>query len=310
MHVPDRPFVLAFAFSLAPLAAQTATASLSALTPLSVQVQEGAHSQQATRPSGPLGTQGQLYASLPLASQSSGSLTWNVVPDAGALVTCSLTGNVSTAQLRSGPQEFLVQFTATAVVPAFVEVYRSSSVTAGVAWPSVQLDLDNNGTIDVPDVPSGYSNFPVPPTFGVQPVFVRVILDAALQGVGESMTTLQVVVAPQNDLQIDRVALACASAPMVVNPVFLDRGIDATIFIPPVPLVFVLGLQAQPLLLPPVGTVPCLLMPSPDILSFTAGGGIHVPLPAALRPVTFWLQAVMMSGPDLVTTDAYRIDAF
>lgn len=301
---------LAFAFALAPLAAQTASASLTAINPLVVRVQDGPAIAQATQPSGLLGSPGQLNVSLPLPGSPSAALYWDTATGTSARVITSIRGSSLLSQVRSGPQEFLVEFTASAAVPAVIEIFRHSDVTAGVAWPSVQIDLDNNGSIEIPDLPLGVSSFTAPPTFGTQPAFVRVRIDAIVQGIGESLTNVEVAIRPPIDTQIARVALGCGAAPLQAYRVFPDRGIEANLFQLPRPTFFVVGLQSQPQLLPSVNGLPCLVVPAADFVLLQGNGRLHVPLPSTLRPITFWLQAIVIEGTDLLTTDAYRIDAF
>jgi hypothetical protein len=91
---------------------------------------------------------------------------------------------------------------------------------------------------------------------------------------------------------------------------FADRGVVVS----GDPGFVVIGLSTQPLLLGPAplpASIPwaCLLMPAPDIVLFVPNG-LHVPLPASLRPVQFHVQTVYVSsGFSLWTSDGYTVTA-
>jgi hypothetical protein len=300
----------------APLLAQNVSVSVAAAVPLSVQVTDGSVSLQSSMAAGPLAPSGVLSATLPGPVVVTAFSRWNAASSGGGVLVgvdnLIDVGGASPALVgRAGPNEFVIQFTASAPTPARLYVGRYSQVPSGAAWPTVQIDFDNDGSIDIADL-AGQQSRSVP-TFGVQPLLVRIRMDASLSGLGQSYTDVVVELAPDNDLTAVPVAIGCSASgwPLALQPVFVDRGLDLLVWPSTYPTVFVLGLSLQPVLLPSMPWGPCLLVPSPDILLVPPPGAtwLHVPLPAALRPVQFWVQAVEVVAPDLWTTDAYAVSA-
>jgi hypothetical protein len=75
------------------------------------------------------------------------------------------------------------------------------------------------------------------------------------------------------------------------------------------PSVVVVGQTVQPVLLATAGTLPCLLLPAPDIVVVMPSFFLHVPLPPGLRPLTFVVQEVTLTPNGLRTSDAYVVTA-
>lgn len=312
---------LLFAIVAVPLAGQSPAVLLSAVQPLTVQVSEPAGSVQSTLPAGPLGAQGTLSASLPAPGLAVARAVWRTDADqhvASVWLECSIdaAAAASTFVGHVGPHEYLLQFTASGPAPARLFAYRQTDLTPGAPWPTVQVDFGNDGSIDVANLDlSGATR--LEPMFGVQPILVRIVIDAALLGPGRSQTWVGVDVRPDNDVALTTVAIGCSASgfPLFLQPSFAARGIDVwlwpgTSFLAD-PTVVVLGLSQQPQLLPPMPWAPCLLVPSPDILMVPVAGAqdLHVPLPASLRPVEFWVQPVAVTAVGLWTMDAVRVTA-
>jgi len=55
--------------------------------------------------------------------------------------------------------------------------------------------------------------------------------------------------------------------------------------------------------------LPCILLPTPDILLFEPSGQFHLPLPAIVRPLTFFAQGVTVSQLGLLSTDGFVVSA-
>ena len=68
--------------------------------------------------------------------------------------------------------------------------------------------------------------------------------------------------------------------------------------------------QPQPVLVGVMSSLPCILVPAPHLVMFEPSGLLNVPLPAALRPLTFYAQGVTLSGSGLIPTEGYAITAF
>ena len=112
-------------------------------------------------------------------------------------------------------------------------------------------------------------------------------------------------------------AAGCAPAPsnhaLSIAPAFANAGVGLDLVPSQDLTVLVLGLAQQPLLLPGGVLAPCLVVPAPDVLLVVPPSVYfwsQVPLPAAVRPVTFHAQAVRLAASGLLTTDAFSVVAF
>jgi hypothetical protein len=203
--------------------------------------------------------------------------------------------------------DIVAEFAAPSPVPIVLTFTRSSNLSPGNPWPSVGIDIGNDGTIEVPNLVSGMLASVVA---GPQPVQVRILFGTQAITSGGSWAGVEIEARPDNTLNIVRNSLGCSSPWMFVNPVFEGRGV----LVYGDPGVAVIGLSTQPALLQPapfpaIIPWPCLLMPSPDIVLW-APSALHIPLPASLRPLVFHVQKVYVSQSDgLWTTDGYSIDA-
>ncbi len=301
-------------FSLGSLAAQNVSISLSALTPLTVQMTSGTQSVQASLPPGPLPPSGDVTA---LAGSETASVSWFThVDDTTAFVGLynNILGSsiVLPASGLAGPHEFLVQFAATAPAPASLELSRGSQLSPGIPWPTVDIDLGNDGSIDIPNL--GLSSTSTL-SFGTQPFVLRVILASALPNNGTSATQVQLTLRPGNNLTVLQTATGCAPMSsgygLAVAPTFVSSGVVLTLESTVDPMVLVLGLTQQPFLLPGSALAPCLVVPSLDVLLLPPPfSATTIPLPAAVRPATFQAQGVGISASGLLTTDAFSIFAY
>jgi hypothetical protein len=301
----------------APLAAQSVGVSLSAWTPLTATITDGVAISTNTWPAGPLGIYGSFKTSLPsTAGLVQATATWtDSAWDNGAFAqlehVISNPGSLPTISASVGPHEFLVELTATAPVTADIKFLRWDQLWPGVGSPGVQLDYDNDGTIDVSSV-STLTPPELTRQYGPQPFCVRIIVNAALQGAPLAATTLRLIATPQNDLAITEIVAKCnpvaPSPPPFVQPSFVGQGITVSL----AGLgVMVFGASPQPVLLGILSGVPCILVPSPDIVLFEPWGPLNVPLPASLRPLTFYAQGVELSSTSsLIPTEGYAITAF
>lgn len=298
-----------------PVLAQTVTTSFAALAPLTLQATDGSTTGTTTIPAGPLGGWVSSFAVAPDAvahvgwyREQTSVRAFGYIEFGAQIISGSTASNA-----RSGPHEFLLEFAATGPAPARLTFHRDTTLSIGAAWPLVQLDVDNDGTIDVPNL-SMLTDWQLDvPTFGTQPLRIRVLADAALVGAGRSTTKVSFSLEPSNDAAVTSVVAGCA-VPLfpdfTVVPSFADRGIDvyaaSGVF-----RVIVIGLSPQPLILPSPLVGPCLLLPSLDIVVPPDFGStflqVHLPLPPAMRPVTFYAQAVELF--DFGTSDVYRVVA-
>ncbi len=312
---------LLFPFLAVSVASQSPTVTVSAANPLVVLVSTATGGVQSTLPAGPLVSGGSLVASLPGPGFSWAGVSWQAAADDHQAsfwleATIDAATAPSTFAGHVGPNEFLLQCTASGPAPARLFASRQGNLVPGAPWPTVQVDFGNDGTIDIADLGfPGVNRFE--PAFGVQPILVRIVIDASLLGPGRSQTWVSVDLLPENNVTLATVAIGCSASgwPLVLYPSFTDRAIDiflwpGTTFLAD-PTVFVVGLSQQPLLLPAMPWAPCLLVPSPDILLVPPPGAadLHIPLPAVLRPVEFWVQSAAVTPIGLWTTDAVRVTA-
>ncbi len=316
MHPPLDvvPFAAALVLGL-PLAAQPVGVELSAFTPLTAQVSVGGGPAVVTVPPGPLPSSGGIGASLPNAPGEVGVVYQALATSTFAVV--NLTHSIGNpAQLpfftgEAGPHAFLVRFTSPTPRAATLDVRRFVELSPGAPMPTVALDYGNDGTIDVPNV-SPLQGASTPVALGPQPFDVRVIVTATLGGQLGSFDYTSVRLLPDNDLTIVTPVAACASvqpppAPLV-QPSFDDTGVVLTQQFP-FPSVIVVGFAAQPVLLGANAAVPCILLPSPDVLLIPPNGQFALPLPASVRPVTFHVQCAGLFPQGLLVSDGVSVTA-
>lgn len=206
--------------------------------------------------------------------------------------------------------ELRLEYTAATPTPVRLLVDHADQTPAGAPQPRADVDIGDDGTFEfVNGVAQGPQNVL---TIGPQPLVVRVVLEAGLAQVGATFHDLSLRVVPENLLQVSYAAIGCSPFAAVVEPLFVASGVRVQSNVPTAtPKVFVFGLSVQPIFLPPVGGQPCLLLPSVDVPLFVGSfGAVDVPLPAAVRPVSFWVQPVELDfSGELRTWTCQRVDA-
>lgn len=215
----------------------------------------------------------------------------------------------------SASTEVLLQIAATLPITVELQLYGAASGSGGGMLPLVDFDIDNDGSIEA----TGWTAWTgtVVSLIPGQPKLVRVRVQTALVTTGALFQYVNVVVVPHNQTAVSFAAAGCSdyfSLDFDVAPTFSGDLELVPWSITPDPMVLVFGLGLQPAILPASVPLPCLLLPAPDILmavwSTTLPPGAYVlPLPASVRPVTFWAQAVSVSPLGLPVTDAWRVDA-
>jgi hypothetical protein len=287
--------------------------TLQALTPVGLSSTVGATTTTSNQPSGPWPTG--LFS---MSTQLPGASTYALFQSDTAVSTtrarCSLgLGAIvgpGGGSAQAGPMQFLVTFTAATPTRARLVVEYTETTPAGVPRPRADIDVGNDGSIDIQH---GDWNGPVPVyQLGTQPLVARVILDAAMAQPGSLFSDLVVALEPANDVTTSPAVIGCSNFAPLVQASFLGSGIRIANLIPTATIkVFVLGLDTQPLLLPPAGPLPCLLLPRPDLLVFLpAFAGFEQPLPASARPLTLWVQGVELDLGALRTGGGVRVDAW
>lgn len=304
---------LAFAFAL-PLAAQTVTAVITPTTNPSATAIDGPIVDARVLPL-PAPPSGMLLASTPHSAASVIWSAWADTYEAQVNVTQNVRVDATTppgiASASVGPNEFRIDFGATAPTSGWVFLSRTQGAASGGATvPKVGVDWNDDGVVDLPDLPAAGLVFQMF-DLGVTPAPFRIVFESTLATPGQSWLTVTAWLRPQNDLVQTTMVTGCSLAPLnfQIHESFVDRGIDILTQqqLPNHATIAVIGLQPQPVLLPSDPAAPCILLPSPDILSFD----LHLPLPPALRPLTFYVQGVIFipATGAMLTVDAVRVMA-
>lgn len=312
--------VVAAAAAALPLSAQTITTTITAVTPIALQATVGGVPQQAFLLPGPLPDSGDLNLGGSIFSPVLASVSWNTeVSDSWVEVSLRNSLVVQpppgvSADSSIPPHEFVVTFQtlgATGAYPAIVRLSRSSGLSPGQPYPTVSIDVDDNGTIDFP-------NLQATPQFGLILAdlglgkTLRVILHTPTATSGFSGTNVSLFVEPLIDAVWLQTALGCSNfggdALLEPVPLIANRGVRLELSVSN-PAVFVLGFQLQPLVLPPQNNSFCLLVAQPDVVLFVPSGRLDIPLPPSVRPVTLEAQAVVLLPTGLAPTDAWTISA-
>ena len=304
--------------TLSTLAAQSVGVSLSALAPLPIQLSSPAANATTTWPAGPMSSSGSFCATLPLVGNFNGCMSWQSWTQSYG-TTVTLTHSISNQALlpgfngQAGPHEILVEFSSTVPRTAELHLNRTVFLAPGAPWPTVNVDIDNDGVFEITNL-SPLSAPPISVTFGPQPLQVRVVVDIALGAQTATSNYVSLVLLPDNDLTITRPILGCN--PVLPPPIpFLQPSFDHSGVQllggqdPNQPSLIVLSLAAQPMLLSMNGTAPFTLLPRPDVVLFVPSGMLDLPLPASVRPATFYAQGVTLTTAGLRVTDGYAVTA-
>lgn len=295
--------LFAVALSCAWLPAQISV-SATALTPITVVATDGAASVTTTQPVGPLSNAYyQIESDLgALGSQAFvGGAAEATNSDSYCNIGFGCVNATSTAVTTVNTFEVLATFSAAVPTPIRFDVELYSVHPAGATVPSVEVDVDNDGTIDYAN--GVWLNFFGPRTIGPAGIQFRVIMQGSLQQQGQMFEDLSLQVVPDNRIYIYPAAIGCIGTGPSIRESFLNTGITIRNDIgSSYPRVFVFGLASQPVLLPTVSPVPCLLVPRPDVVMvIPTFSSVELGMPAAVRPATVWIQNVELHGSDLYT---------
>lgn len=265
----------------------------------------------ASQPAGPLPIFGGLQSQTP-GFESSAGVNWSFWASTqsaffsldASVVTSPLVGAVAT----SGEHDVLVYFSATTPLAAKFVLSATVSAPAGNPTPLVRVDVYDDG---ITEMTEGFPTGSVPLTLGTVPVAVRVRALAEAQPGAVVNVHVDVRLVPQNDLHIATLVEGCSTDYLTATPSFLGTGVDFGVLSAQVPHVLVLGLNAAPVVLPPIGGLPCLLLPQPDaLILFTyLSQSQHLAIPAAARPLQLFAQAAgFANGIEL--TNGILVTAF
>jgi hypothetical protein len=316
---------VAAAVPLACGCAQSLTIMTASLAPMVANAQVAGAQVTDSRPVGPLPANFLLSAYVASsAGDAAASFGMLVMPSqqsvsvrGSAFAVSSSPPSAATTNLI----DVLVLVQATSPVMAFLQVDRTLVASAGVAVPVQRIDVGNDGSFEISETtPSSASVANI--ALGPVAVPVRVLMQVAASGAQQVVTNMTLRFIADNHLAILPQGFGCSGYPFAVEPSFVGTGIRVSqdsshpsLFNDLV--VAVLGIGVQPILLP--SAFPgCLLVPTPQVLALIPpAASLQVPLPAAVRPISFWAQGVVLWGSghsswggDLLTTMAYRVDAY
>jgi len=286
------------------------TATITATTPLTASVQAGGASQSNSLPVGPLPAMNLLRASLvtPAGGTSASLLT---APIAGpsavgfevALGCVSRPGGA--ASIAPGSLQVMLSNPTNAT--ADLRFYSALSGTAGAAIPQLDVDVNDDGSIDY-SMQTANSTFQIPISLGPTALPIRVYLGASTTGDASVGAQLQVVATPRATTVLPAIS-QCAPINYAVIARF-DGNLDFDVDSPSQPIGVVFGLSVQPVLLGSMAIGPCIGLPQPDIvLLFFGYSAGTLTIPPAARPLQLWSQAIAPFGPTIGTSAAYAIFA-
>jgi hypothetical protein len=306
---PDPSAVAILATTGALLPAQTVTVAAAALTPLTCAVTVGTQVSSQTVPAGPVANFGFIGVN-PATLLGSASLAWtgSATPTLAVMTMTFATHLNGATSARIGPGEFLVTFTGNSPTPMPVR-YEAIAAYSGTTAVQIAVDTGNDGTIDWQFGAGPFAGSVA--NLAAQPLPLRVVFDNQTLAAGSSLVTLSLRVLPDQGIHVVPMPVNCGlfnnpySVEALFDTTFADLQIRAS-----TTAWHVLGLQAQPLLLPPSLTltpVPCLVIPRPDVVLRT--GTIFLAIPAAVRPIVLYTQLLDFT-PGLRVSDAFQVAAF
>ena len=247
---------------------------------------------------------------------------WNVSTSPGdpaMQTTISCTVNLSVlvpnASATKPTSDLLVTLYPSFALPVRFEASRFLDLNGTNQQPLWEVDLGDDGSIEY--AASMSFLLAQPRIIGPGPYTIRIRTGADLQQIGSVQFAANLRVLPDGGVSVTPTMPACSVPELPVVATFANSGHDLlwlagySTF---APKVGVIGFGLQPALLPmPLALAPtCLLLPSPDVLFLvppSATTPTTLAIPAALRPVQLWTQAVSLEPQGLATTTAYRIDA-
>ncbi|MEZ6035846.1 MAG: hypothetical protein R3F29_00095 [Planctomycetota bacterium] len=278
---------------------------------------------------GPLPSEGTLLVASPQSPANPllgrAWFHWSVIPSWTVQleewwVDCSFSGQLNTAggaALASlGDHELVFDVTAVAPRKVFVDVDVTGNV-AGASQPPVwEVDVGDDGVVDAQ---LGGGHVQVPLQLGATAVPIRLRCNVAIGTPNPTSPTqasmsgsVSMRIRPDNDLAVQQVAAGCGGGALDCEAVFASNGVQMTCVNTGPLTVLVLGTQSQPWTFTDwFGT--CEVVPSFDVL-LTPVGALSVPIPASVRPFTFYAQALYLafwySDQTIGVTPAQQISAW
>lgn len=310
-----------------PVCAQQVSVSATATTPLHAAVGINEQMTIETFPAGPMPAEGTLYSRLPSQPwQARSAFCWTIEDRAPAqeVHICTLHRAVlqpTTTPLTStlGYNEVLFELTAPEPRAVTIDLQVLGPLYAISGTPLLEADVHDDGVVDVSFTAPNSSvslNVGPQPTPIVMRSLISITAMPLIPQPWEYNFQLSMRIHADNDTDIAIAHLACQTpyhGTFFCEEAFEHSGI---VFRSPQPQwsphALILGLSQQPMTLPPPALIPvpaCVVHPSRDLVFVTAANASHLPLPAAVRPINLFAQAVFMLPGQAVTSHCFQISA-
>src|SRR5262245_14077213 len=297
------------------------TAALSALSPVTVRAQLASQTQTVSAPVGPLAAFQQLHAELGVTGSGSNAvsnLLWSVIQQPWTMsMVLAHHASVASATAASADViscDLLLQLSNATPIQVQLDLRRWIATPAGVPAPTIRIDVGNDGIFELTESSLVILPVVVGAALGPTPLAVRVQYMGALASPGTIHNTLAIDVTPVG-VSFQDAAVGCDPSHQLFAAPTFDGGVimyvSGFVYVPGFPqelAVIVLGLSAQPVILPSSQWLPCLLIPSPDALVLRLDSSFFtLPIPFAVRPIAIFAQPVIVWPTSLQTGNGMRI---
>lgn len=268
-----------------------------------------------TMPVGPMGAGGTFSAQLPPTHGSAIAFTqwstflgstWGRFSFDQQVQVGGLPGNSAAVDF-----DILLLLSSSQPMPIRVDFGQISFLGATARTPFLLVDFFDDGTAELTRASSGAQSISL--LLGPQPLPVRIRMAAdASQFYGDIDQEVVMEFRPDWPILCDLVQTGCEFASLLCAPTFHGEvEFDTTLNY--LPTALLLGLGAAPTPLPPAYSASplCTLLPTPNTLWFPVQAApVQLSIPATLRPLTIWAQAVVLMPNGAATSDGFRVRAF
>lgn len=310
------PTVLTFVLLAVPAGAQTLSMTITTATPMVAQVSS----------SGPLVTSGlpiqTIGSNSLLASDWSGTVRmssqwWSQVGTTECNMEWNQEATVSVpapAFARTDPSDLLLHVQSSTApfvpIPITLELSRSLAASAGSTLPVHRIDIGDDGSFEFTESSPAWGTM-TGLVVGPQGLTIRLRTQVGQTGAGAIALGLRVRVLPDNGLIVQPTVPGCSADELWLLPTFAGSGIELITATANHPVFAVIGFHLQPQFLSPLFPAPCLLLPSPDVVMHVpTWPPVVIPLPAAVRPLSFSAQGVALTPNGPATTLGYQVWRF
>lgn len=295
------------------LLAQTVSITLTAATPLTARASAGGQFVSNTLPVGPIAMPVQLNAvagpgggEARMHNQFSASVRSSAA-DCFWFQTATVDGTVGDFA-DMGPADVVWIITASAPATVDVTLRRDFLGTAGAVVPAHRMDFGDDGLFEFTELSAPTQLFAAVQV-GTTPLRIRMRSHLQQDGPGLALLSMAIEVAPANAVYVRQNLIGCSNDPLILRPTFVGRGIEIEVISGFHPEFAVFGFGLQPQLLGSV-PLPCWLLPQADVvLLLPPSVPFTVPLPSAIRPLTFYVQSVGATAQGLTTSSGYQVTA-